>query len=183
MRTERRWAARLPRLGVSAAGCFLRIRFLHARPTNYDRLKMSESIAAPLAGRVVLVTGASSGIGRAIAVGAAQAGADVALTYKSNVAGARDTESQVRALGRHVATFQLDIADESAIARIGPAVRDGFGRLDVWINNAGADILTGPGASLSDLQKMTCCSQSIFAARLSGPGVRPRSWPLSPMAA
>jgi 3-oxoacyl-[acyl-carrier protein] reductase len=154
MRTERRWAARLPRLGVSAAGCFLRIRFLHARPTNYDRLKMSESIAAPLAGRVVLVTGASSGIGRAIAVGAAQAGADVALTYKSNVAGARDTESQVRALGRHVATFQLDIADESAIARIGPAVRDGFGRLDVWVNNAGADILTGPGASLSDLQKM-----------------------------
>ena len=59
---------------------------------------MSDSIAAPLAGRVVLVTGASSGIGRAIAVGAASAGADIAITYKSNVAGARVTESQIRAL-------------------------------------------------------------------------------------
>jgi 3-oxoacyl-[acyl-carrier protein] reductase len=115
---------------------------------------MSESGASPLAGRVVLVTGASSGIGRAIAIAAGRAGADVALTYKSNIAGAHDTESQIRTLGRRVATFQLDLADESAIARIGPAVCDGFGRLDVWINNAGADILTGSGASLSDLQKM-----------------------------
>jgi 3-oxoacyl-[acyl-carrier protein] reductase len=115
---------------------------------------MSESGASPLAGRVVLVTGASSGIGRAIAIAAGRAGADVALTYKSNVAGAHDTESQIRTLGRRVATFQLDLADESAIARIGPAVCDGFGRLDAWINNAGADILTGSGASLSDLQKM-----------------------------
>jgi len=115
---------------------------------------MSESFAAPLAGRVVLVTGASSGIGRAIAVRAAQAGADVALTYKSNAAGARVTESQIHATGKRAATFQVDIADEQALKTLGPAVRGTFGRIDAWINNAGADILTGPGATLSDLQKM-----------------------------
>jgi len=115
---------------------------------------MSESFAAPLAGRVVLVTGASSGIGRAIAVRAAQAGADVALTYKSNAAGARVTESQIHATGKRAATFQVDIADEQALNTLGPAVCGTFGRIDAWINNAGADILTGPGATLSDLQKM-----------------------------
>ena len=104
---------------------------------------MSDSSAGPLAGRVVLVTGASSGIGRAIAVGAARAGADVALTYKSNVAGARATEAQIRGLGRRAATFPIDITEEHAIATLGRAVRDDLGRIDAWVNNAGADILTG----------------------------------------
>jgi 3-oxoacyl-[acyl-carrier protein] reductase len=115
---------------------------------------MSDADAGPLAGRAVLVTGASSGIGRAIAIGAARAGADVALTYRASVAGARETEARICALGRRAATFQLDVSDESAIARIGPAVCDSLGRLDVWINNAGADILTGDAASLSDIEKM-----------------------------
>ena len=108
----------------------------------------------PLEGRGVLVTGASSGIGRAIAVAAARAGADVALTYRSNASGARETEAQIRALGQRAVTFQIDLADEAALASLGACARDGLGRLDAWINNAGADILTGAGASLSDVQKM-----------------------------
>ena len=51
---------------------------------------MTDAVAAPLAGRAVLVTGASSGIGRAIALAAARAGADVALTYRANEDGARE---------------------------------------------------------------------------------------------
>jgi 3-oxoacyl-[acyl-carrier protein] reductase len=115
---------------------------------------MSESDGAPLAGRVVLVTGASSGIGRAIAVGVARAGADVALTYRANVAGAQETVAQVRRFGRRVDALQLDLANESGLAAIGPAVCDRFGRIDAWINNAGADILTGDAASLSGIEKL-----------------------------
>jgi 3-oxoacyl-[acyl-carrier protein] reductase len=115
---------------------------------------MSESAPKPLEGRGVLVTGASSGIGRAIAIAAARAGADVAITFKSNAAGARETAEQIRALGRRVVSFQIDIADENQLARLGPDANDRLGRLDAWINNAGADILTGSAASSSDVARM-----------------------------
>jgi 3-oxoacyl-[acyl-carrier protein] reductase len=115
---------------------------------------MSEPVVRPLEGRGVLVTGASSGIGRAIAVAAARAGADVALTYRSNATGARETEAHVRALGRKAISFQIDLADEAALDSLGASAHESLGRLDAWINNAGADILTGSGASMSDVQKM-----------------------------
>jgi 3-oxoacyl-[acyl-carrier protein] reductase len=109
---------------------------------------------ATLTGRAVLVTGASSGIGRAIALAFARAGADVALTYRTNLAGARDVEQEIRALGRRAVVLQLDVADDAAIRKAGPAAVASLGRLDAWINNAGADILTGPGAELQDVEKL-----------------------------
>ena len=115
---------------------------------------MPDSAASPLAGRVVLVTGASSGIGRAIAIAAARAGADVAMTYKSNARGASETEAQIRSLGRRGACFHLDLADRSTLDALGPAASREFGTIDAWINNAGADILTGPAAALSDVEKL-----------------------------
>jgi 3-oxoacyl-[acyl-carrier protein] reductase len=114
---------------------------------------MTDVAAAPLAGRAMLVTGASSGIGRAIALAAARAGADVAITYRVNETGARDVQRQIRDLGRRAATLHLDLNDEHSIGALGPAARDALGRLDVWVNNAGADILTGAGARLSRVQK------------------------------
>jgi 3-oxoacyl-[acyl-carrier protein] reductase len=85
---------------------------------------------------------------------AARAGAEVAITFRSNAEGARETETRIRASGRRVLTRQLDLSDERALASLGPAVRDEFGRIDAWINNAGADILTGSAASFSDTQKL-----------------------------
>src|SRR5258705_8082119 len=111
-------------------------------------------IAAPLDGRAVLVTGASSGIGRAIALGAARAGADVAVTYRENEDGAVEVVREIRALGRRAAVMRLDATDDLSVRALGPAARAALGRLDVWINNAGADILTGPGAALSDVEKL-----------------------------
>jgi 3-oxoacyl-[acyl-carrier protein] reductase len=112
------------------------------------------STETSLAGRAVLVTGASSGIGRAIALAAARAGADVALTFRSNESGAREVEQQIAAMGRRAAALQLDLRDEAAADRTGAAALDALGRLDVWVNNAGADILTGAGAALSDVDKL-----------------------------
>ncbi len=111
-------------------------------------------MATPLAGRVVLVTGASSGIGRAIALGAARAGADVAITYRANEVGARVVEREIAGLGRRTAVIALDLADDASIRALAPAAREALGRLDVWINNAGADILTGAAASLPTVDKL-----------------------------
>jgi 3-oxoacyl-[acyl-carrier protein] reductase len=107
-----------------------------------------------LGGRAMLVTGASSGIGRAIALAAARAGADVAITYRRNESGARDVERELCAIGRRAAVIKLDLADRQSLATVGPDARAALGRLDVWVNNAGADILTGDGASLSVVEKL-----------------------------
>lgn len=115
---------------------------------------MTDAGTMPLAGRGVLVTGASSGIGRAIALASARAGADVALTYLKNVEGAREVERQIQALGRRAMAIQTDVADRSAAHSLGDAALAALGRLDVWVNNAGADILTGDGAAMTDTEKL-----------------------------
>ena len=104
--------------------------------------------------KVVLVTGASSGIGRAIALHCARAGADVAITYRGNQPGAETTAGEIRSLGRRVEVIRTDISRPEEIARLATRVREVFGRVDVWINNAGADILTGEGGRLDRLKKL-----------------------------
>ncbi|HJZ75586.1 MAG TPA: SDR family oxidoreductase [Vicinamibacterales bacterium] len=110
--------------------------------------------AAPLTGRTVLVTGASSGIGKAIAIAAARAGADVAITFRTNPQGAEDVQRAISALGRRTSAIHLDLASAASLADLGPSARRALGRVDAWINNAGADILTGDGAALSRLEKL-----------------------------
>ena len=108
----------------------------------------------PLAGRTMLVTGASSGIGRAIAIGAARAGADVAITYRSNDTGAREVEQAITEMGRRSAVIRLDVSNDASLRALAPAARAALGRVDAWVNNAGADILTGPAAALTESQRL-----------------------------
>lgn len=107
-----------------------------------------------LAGKVVLVTGASSGIGRAIALACAEAGADVALSYHTNEQGATEVAGGVQAVGRRAHISRVDATDPDDLQRLARDVGAAFGRVDVWINNAGADILTGPTAKESRLEKL-----------------------------
>jgi 3-oxoacyl-[acyl-carrier protein] reductase len=107
-----------------------------------------------LEGKTVLVTGASRGIGRAITLACAQAGADVALTYRSNARQAEDVAAAVRALGRRTHLMRADISRPEDVATLGPGARDALGRVDVWVNSAGADILTGEARHLSPIRKL-----------------------------
>lgn len=116
--------------------------------------RFAEAGSKALAEHCVLVTGGSSGIGRAIALAAAGAGADVALTYRVNVEGARETERAITAIGRRAAALQFDATNDQSLRALGPAAREALGRIDVWVNNAGADILTGPAASLTAPEKL-----------------------------
>ena len=89
-----------------------------------------------LTGRVALVTGAGRGIGRAIALGLAAAGADVAVSARSpdQLDGVCD---EMRALGRQALTLPADLADLDALAGVFSSVAAEFGQLDILFNNAG----------------------------------------------
>jgi 3-oxoacyl-[acyl-carrier protein] reductase len=104
--------------------------------------------------RVAIVTGASSGIGRAIALACAEAGADIAVGYRGSEGGATEAASAIQALGRRVHIIQADIADPHDVQRLARDAAGTLGRVDVWINNAGADILTGDAATTSRLEKL-----------------------------
>jgi L-rhamnose 1-dehydrogenase len=90
-----------------------------------------------LKGKTVCVTGASAGIGRAVAIGCARHGADVAINFARDTQGANSAVAEIQALGRKAVTIQGDVAEpEMAKAFIAGAV-DALGRVDVFVNNAG----------------------------------------------
>src|SRR5581483_1679118 len=107
-----------------------------------------------LPGKVVLVTGGSSGIGRAIALASARAGADIVLSYAVNREGAEAVAADIRALGRGVEVVQADLSETGSATTLVERARARFGRVDVWINNAGADVLTRSGRDLSWTEKL-----------------------------
>jgi L-rhamnose 1-dehydrogenase len=90
-----------------------------------------------LEGKTVLVTGASAGIGRAAAIGAAQHGADVAINFSRDLEGAESCVAEIERLGQRGLHVQGDVADpETAKDFVARAV-DAFGKVDVFVNNAG----------------------------------------------
>jgi 3-oxoacyl-[acyl-carrier protein] reductase len=104
--------------------------------------------------KIVLVTGASSGIGQAIATGCAMAGADLVVTYRRNREGIEQTVTRIRDLGRRVEVVETDVSLEKDVDELARSARSAFGRVDAWINNAGADILTGDGKRLTPIEKL-----------------------------
>jgi 3-oxoacyl-[acyl-carrier protein] reductase len=90
-----------------------------------------------LADRVILVTGASRGIGAAISLACAEAGADVAVGYLDGAEGAAATVQAVRDRGRRAGAFGADVRDQDQVEAMVEAVLDRFGRIDGLVNNAG----------------------------------------------
>ncbi|GAC1324892.1 MAG: SDR family oxidoreductase [Chloroflexota bacterium] len=101
--------------------------------------------------RVALVTGSSSGIGRAEAVALARAGYDVVVNYSGNEKGARDTAAECEAAGADTLVVRADVSDEPSVIALIAAIQQRFGRLDVLCNNAGTSIAT----LARDFEKLT----------------------------
>ncbi len=97
-----------------------------------------------LENKVVLVTGASKGIGRALAIGCAREGADIVLNYNSDKAGAEAGAREIEALGRRALVVGADVGQVDQIKAMFGEIRAAFPRLDVLINNAG---VTGWGSA------------------------------------
>ena len=90
-----------------------------------------------LDGKTALVTGASRGIGRAIALRLAAEGASVAINYAGNTAKAEETKAAIEAAGGKAALFQADVSDSAQVEQMVAAVTEAFGTIDILVNNAG----------------------------------------------
>jgi 3-oxoacyl-[acyl-carrier protein] reductase len=95
------------------------------------------AVRIDLTGRVALVTGASRGIGRAIAEGLARAGATVCINYRQQHERAKDTLHAIEAEGGHAFVHQADVSDRAQAAGLIDAIVERGGGLDILVNNAG----------------------------------------------
>ncbi len=104
-----------------------------------------------LSGKIAIVTGSDSGIGQAIAIEFAKAGADVAVTWRSDQAGAEETARQVREAGRRALVQHLDVMDEGQVEALFDATEGELGLPDILVNNAG----TGGDADVAGMTTET----------------------------
>ncbi|MDA8107687.1 MAG: SDR family oxidoreductase [Betaproteobacteria bacterium] len=137
------------------------------------------SLVPDLAGRVALVTGASRGIGRSIALALGEAGADVAVNYRSRADDAQAVAAAIRALGRRSVALGADVSGAEAVARLVAATEEALGPIDVLVNNAGMALRRGlEELSEADfdrtiavnLKSAFLCTQAVW------PGMRARRW-------
>jgi NAD(P)-dependent dehydrogenase (short-subunit alcohol dehydrogenase family) len=87
--------------------------------------------------RIAIVTGAGSGIGRAIALKLAEHGADIAIVYGHNDANAQKSAEMIRDLGQRALVIKADVVDPKAVAAMADKVIEKWGRIDILVNNAG----------------------------------------------
>lgn len=115
---------------------------------------MSGTEIGRLAGKGAVVTGSSSGIGRAIAELFAAEGAHVVVNYRTSRAAAEEVVASIREAGGRALALQADVADAEQVREFAGTAAERLDSVDVWCNIAGADILTGHGAGLSDREKL-----------------------------
>jgi NAD(P)-dependent dehydrogenase (short-subunit alcohol dehydrogenase family) len=117
----------------------------------------------PMKGKSVLVTGGARRIGRAIALGMAAAGADVAFTYLTSAGDARQTLADLKARGVGALALRCDVRQEKSITAALRRFMNKFGGLDVLVNNAGA-------YDTIDFEKLTARQwDDMFATNTRGP--------------
>jgi len=134
--------------------------------------------ASPLAGQVAYVTGGSRGIGRAIALAFAEAGADVAICHLGDAEQAAMLVQAVSARGRRGFQMEVDVADPAATRAFAAAAEAALGPCDILVNNAGINI-RGPFEDLTeevfDRVMDVHVKGMVFMARAVYPGMAARS--------
>ena len=132
-----------------------------------------------LAGRAALVTGASRGIGRAVALSLAEAGAAVAVNYRERAAEARNVVAAIQRDGGKAMDVAADVSDARAVADMVAAVERELGPVDVLVNNAGLAIIRGIDDLTEEefdrtiavnLKSAFLCTKAVL------PGMRVRKW-------
>ena len=107
-----------------------------------------------LSGLRAVVTGSTSGIGRAIVSELARAGADVVVHGARSAAAAELVATELRSLGRRAAVVLADVSDHESLSRFVDRCWNEMNGIDIWINNAGADLLTGESAKMRFDEKL-----------------------------
>jgi len=134
---------------------------------------------ASLNNRVALVTGGSRGIGQAIAVSLAEAGASIAVNYRDKAAEARNVAETIRGAGGRAMAIGADVAQAAEVAAMMAAVERDLGPVDVLINNAGIGLVRTVDELTEDdfdrtiavnLKSVFLCTQAVV------PGMRARKW-------
>ncbi|WP_374458845.1 SDR family oxidoreductase [Chryseobacterium taeanense] len=103
-----------------------------------------------LENKSVLITGADSGIGKAVALLYAKEGADIAIIYHSDEENAKKTKSEIESLGRQASIFQGDVNDYKFCEEVTKKVASEFGGIDILVNNAGVQF---PADNILDLKE------------------------------
>jgi 3-oxoacyl-[acyl-carrier protein] reductase len=133
--------------------------------------------------KTAVITGASSGIGKAIAHKFAEEGAHVVINYNNNKKDAEKTVDEIVDGGGKASAVKANVSDQDDINELVEEAANVLGKIDIWVNNAGADILTGSNADADDQTKLrqlvdvdllgtiNCCWSIIPVMQKSGGGV------------
>jgi 3-oxoacyl-[acyl-carrier protein] reductase len=132
-----------------------------------------------LTGKVALVTGASRGIGRAIAIALAEAGADVAVNYRSRKAAAEETCAAIHGHGARALPVKANVSRAEAVTRMYAAIELDLGPVDILVNNAGivsATALADITEAEWDEMIATNLKSAFLVTQQVLPGMRARGW-------
>ena len=137
------------------------------------------TIKLDLTGHIALVTGASRGIGAAIAIALAEAGAAVAVNYRERADDAETVVGKIRGMGGRAIAIAADVSQAAAVARMADQAASALGPIDILVNNAGLAIVRGiDDLTESDfdvtiavnLKSAFLCTQAVL------PGMRAKKW-------
>jgi 3-oxoacyl-[acyl-carrier protein] reductase len=134
-----------------------------------------------LEGKAAVVTGASRGLGRAIALAFAREGADVLVNYASRGEQAKEVAAAIEGLGRRAVLHQADVSDAAQVRAMARAAVAAFGRVDILVNNAGITLVKGPLETSEtewdrvlavNLKGVFLCSQAVAEGMIAQGGGR-----------